>query len=412
MTKMSWTPADEEVSKRLHELYYNDKFFVGRDKLWGVYKDKYPDKPVSQRAVLDWLKHQSIHQTFTKPLKKASITPIIASKRGLLSLDCMKMENFNGFSVIYAMVDIHTKRLFAMASKKQDAQSTIRFFDEVLQKFPSMKISTIISDNGSEFKEPFHSYVEEKGWTHTYNKPHSPQSNPIERYNATMRSMLGKAMAAENTKDWVSLLPTIISNLNKTISFATGQTPLSLDQSTDSMLNKKATIVVQNKAAKRYGSLSQRGNDILVGDLVRKQWDYEYPRMSKPSGKGYFSPTVYKVTSVVPSKYPNHLPSYKIVERDTGKVMGGLWARYQLLKVPADTVTVEEPEERNPPPIDEGENRYEVASIVDKRKMRNGTYKYRVRWRGYRPKDDTWEPRSRLLRDVPDMIKDYDREHS
>ncbi|ETP35280.1 hypothetical protein F442_16491 [Phytophthora nicotianae P10297] len=34
--------------------------------------------------------------------------------------------------------------------------------------------------------------------------------------------------------------------------------------------------------------------------------------------------------------------------------------------------------------------------------------RFRVHWLGLFPKDDTWEPRSNLLRDVPDVVRDYE----
>jgi hypothetical protein len=45
-----------------------------------------------------------------------------------------------------------------------------------------------------------------------------------------------------------------------------------------------------------------------------------------------------------------------------------------------------------PPPIEiDGEDHYDVADIVDSRKRRGRVY-YLVRWAGYGPEDDTWEP--------------------
>lgn len=55
--------------------------------------------------------------------------------------------------------------------------------------------------------------------------------------------------------------------------------------------------------------------------------------------------------------------------------------------------------------------RHTVSNIVD-RKMVNGAVFYRVKWGGYEPGVDTWEPESILDTDVPSLIAEYNRSHS
>lgn len=69
-----------------------------------------------------------------------------------------------------------------------------------------------------------------------------------------------------------------------------------------------------------------------------------------------------------------------------------------------------------PPLIDhQGEERWVVESIVDHRdqlthgKKQSQTRRfYRVRWRGYPPSSDTWEPKQTLESDVPDVVRSYE----
>ncbi|GMF62443.1 unnamed protein product [Phytophthora fragariaefolia] len=66
-----------------------------------------------------------------------------------------------------------------------------------------------------------------------------------------------------------------------------------------------------------------------------------------------------------------------------------------------------------PPPLRDaqGEIRWIVQQIADRRIRTQGPDHFRIRWLGFPPNHNTWEPRNVLLRDVPDMVMAYEARH-
>jgi hypothetical protein len=68
-----------------------------------------------------------------------------------------------------------------------------------------------------------------------------------------------------------------------------------------------------------------------------------------------------------------------------------------------------------PPPLRDaaGATRWIVERIVAHRSAERtrGPTHFRIRWRGYTPLQDTWEPRNALLEDVPDLVRAYEAQH-
>ncbi|KNZ76072.1 Chromobox like protein, partial [Termitomyces sp. J132] len=63
-----------------------------------------------------------------------------------------------------------------------------------------------------------------------------------------------------------------------------------------------------------------------------------------------------------------------------------------------------------PPPIEvEDEYCYEVDQILDSHLV-HGQSQYLVRWKGYRPEDDMWEPQKNLD-GAPDKLQDFHQQH-
>jgi transposase InsO family protein len=70
----------------------------------------------------------------------------------------------------------------------------------------------------------------------------------------------------------------------------------------------------------------------------------------------------------------------------------------------------------NPPPLDwlDPDLEYEVEGVIGHRFTKSGTKRgvdYLIRWAGYGPDSDTFEPRESLMLSIPELVLAYDAEH-
>jgi len=61
--------------------------------------------------------------------------------------------------------------------------------------------------------------------------------------------------------------------------------------------------------------------------------------------------------------------------------------------------------EKKPPK--EMSNKFIVEKILDKKKEKGKVY-YLIKWKKYNKKHNSWEPRTELIKDVPELIKAYE----
>jgi len=87
-------PLSKYQLEILNTKFYTNMNFFGRDKLYTILKQKYPEHP-SRRQIADWLQNQKVNQLYhpskgkPKCIKSSMTTP-----NTILAIDLVNMEKF------------------------------------------------------------------------------------------------------------------------------------------------------------------------------------------------------------------------------------------------------------------------------------------------------------------------------
>ena len=244
------TKAQEDY---LHKIYYDDKKFFGRDRLFQYVQAHWNknNDPISRRAVQGWLNKQNIYQLF-KPIRKhvkGNIARTLLSSPwqqvGVDLIDYSKHE-YDGYNWILTAIDLF-KKAYAEPLENKEGRTVSEAMQRILNKMPFLPTS-VRSDNGSEFiSKEFKKLLKDNNIKQILSLPHKPQSNGnIERFNRTLKRLLQQYMTFEDNQDWISILQQLIDNYNETVSDTTKKHQMKLNQLMLQNLINKLKIILKS----------------------------------------------------------------------------------------------------------------------------------------------------------------------
>jgi transposase InsO family protein len=142
-----------------------------------------------------------------------------------------------GNCYVVVMQDRFTKWVQCRAVRKATARAvTQALYEEVITRFGCPV--TVISDNGTQYSgTTFRTLLQELGITHRLTPPYTPQANPVERTNKTLKTMVAQFCEADQKK-WDARLPELMFALNTSRHESTKYTP--------AMLNFGRELVIPN----------------------------------------------------------------------------------------------------------------------------------------------------------------------
>ena len=419
------TTLSSEQEALLHKFYYEDKLFVGRDRLYAYVRDN-TESGISRRQVMAWLKLQKPWQFTKQAPKRASTSLMDIKKEGYMSCDLKgPLPKDKGYEYIFGLVDVASRYQYALPIKSPSSKDSRDALKKLIDE-NDINITLLRSDNGGSFKSVFSDFLKERGIKQIYSDPFSGWQNRQERNFRIMGDMLYKNQIATNSKAWVNSLQQIIEGMNSTINRSLKTTP---EKANDGEL----PIEVNEERSKDYGVMKKYLSTkatFKIGDFIRLR----LRNKSAFKNKQQYSDDVYIIMKVI-HESDSKLVTYK-VSKDGDKIEKPSYNITDLLLV-NDTKDILYPElsiedsnvgamslkdsrevedllentnvvsavreTRKPSADSNGE--FQVEAIVGKRKF-GKQIRYLVKYFGYDKSYNTWEPIGNLS-NAKELINDY-----
>lgn len=403
MSNKSGTKLTSKQRELLRKVYFRDRNYFGRDKLYAYLRAYYPDSKISKRMVMSWLKEQNVAQLYRPTRKTKNIASTVLSRPlqqiGIDLVDMQTMKH-NGMQYILTAQDLFSKKAWAVALPDKKGSTVARGMKTILDSMGSHKPTSIRSDNGSEFiSRPFKTLLSKHGIKQVLSNPAAPQSNgQIERFNSTLKRMIKMDRTQTDSPNWPKILPTLIRNFNNVPSATTGEIPndVKVTSKTDKVLEQHKQIktkIAKTVRPKNESATHPQKAKFSQGDQVRL-------KMKTPANykkDELWSRDLYQIAKVFHPKKPFVAPSYQIRNRETGETYRDRHYEADLQKVSSQVRN----KVRAP-------KKFIISKILQRRKRRNREPEYLVQWTGYRGQD-SWEPESNLKRDVPKMLTAFQK---
>jgi hypothetical protein len=335
------------------------------------------------------LNNEILYQLYKRVVKeKKAYAPKIMnppdhSKNKIHQMDLLFMPDDDGYKYALTVVDTGSRLTDVEPLKTKTAKDVLNAIKNIYKRgILKMPIMSVEVDNGSEFKGVFKEYFKDI-FFRVAQTGRSRQQGLVENRNGLiaktlLRRMTGEELIThERSVEWVHYLPKLIKMMNK------------------DYYMKPIKLTVKMIMA---DPLVKEGDTLLEeGQLVRYQLDKPIDVITSKKLTGSFREGDIRY-SIKPVKIeriqivPGQPVFYKL------ESLTPLYTKPQLIVVDKNSKL----------PPSSIQNKFIVDNIVGKRKVKNKV-QYLVKWKGYASSKNTWEPRDKLIKDVPLLIKEFEK---
>ncbi|KAF8757596.1 hypothetical protein RHS01_03676 [Rhizoctonia solani] len=333
-------------------------------------------------------------------------------------MDLPKDGNNNSILVI---VDSFTKYVVLVeCSKKLKALALADLFLQHIWKRYGMPEKTV-SDHGRVFNNKFlKALYQHLGIDPHFSLAYHPQSDgQTEQVNPTIEHFLW-AYSGINQKDWVKWLPMAEFAYNNAVHSSTGRSPFKALYGWEPSLTPSNVPTDVPEADNMATQMEEQWQEIKAALQQSKTHmiaqETGEPLEFKVGEEAWLDAKNVKLKTLSPKLTKQRLGPFKITKRISNRVyclellpsmrIHNVFYVGLLSKVKRDKKCTFE---NCPPPVTvDGEEEYKVEGITDA-KEHNRKWWFRVKWKGYRSEENTWEPWDNL-KNAEKILKKYKEE--
>ncbi|KAF8750725.1 hypothetical protein RHS01_09093 [Rhizoctonia solani] len=299
-------------------------------------------------------------------------------------VDLPKDGNNNSILVI---VDSFTKYgIFVKCSKKLKALELAELFLEHVWKRHGMPEKTIL-DRGRVFNNKFlRALYKRLGIDPHFLLAYHPQSDgQTERVNPSIKHFL-RAYSGINQRDWTRWLPMAEFAYNNAVHSSTGRTPFK------ALYGWEPTLTPSNVPT-----------DVPEADSLAQTMEAQWKEVELALRQSKLRMTAGEEGS--PAEFEIGEEAWLDAKNINLKTLSPKLTEQRLGPFKDTKRTFK----NRPPPVTvDGEEEYKVEGITDAEE-RNGKWFFRVKWKGYRSKENTWEPQENL-KNAEKISEKYEKE--
>lgn len=262
--------------------------------------------------------------------------------------DFSKLAKYNnGYRYVLVAIDTLSKYVFYIPIKNKTPVSIIRAFREIFKKH---KPKMLMSDRGREFTAKAVQKFFCLNKVHWYSVFSEIKASAAERQIRTLREKLRRIMHHSGQLKYTNILSKLAATYNKTVHSRTGYKPSEINSKNENSVFQKlyGTPVSSKKIRYKIGEQVRvsRALDLFEKKSSVRRWSEEVF-------------TVYKIRLSNP-------PMYYLKDHKGEELLGGFYA-FELARVQKNERSF-----------------WDIEKIIRKRKNKDGTLEYLVKFRGYK----------------------------